>query len=83
MLTKSNSCRKVDFKNCKQHGMENFSAAPLAILAEKSIGRCYGYWLHFWILYGDQISERFSRGQMVPISTTRCQPRLTILHTHH
>ena len=45
MLTKSESCRSVDFENCKQHSMENFLQTYPGILARKSPGCRYRYFL--------------------------------------
>ena len=66
MLTKSTSCRRVDFENCKQHSMENFLRAPIGILAGKSLGCCCRYCLPFLSCFPCQEIRAFFRA----VSTT-------------
>ena len=48
------------FKNCRQYCTKNFFQAPLEILAGKSLGHGYQYWLRFWGRFPTKTSKRFS-----------------------
>ena len=79
MLTESASCRRVDFKNCKQHSMENFFQASLGILAGKSPGYRYRCWLRFWSRSRNQNFRAYFRGILTTSPGHRYQHWLRFL----